>query len=146
VLFPAWWHVQQHLHRATHPHQPHVSNHTLSLPDHGINSFRSGFDDHLANIATLNTYQNGQADLQVWKRRVDYLAAQPGITDIRVDMPASEVTTYSKGHLLWNKMNMNIYGLCPKEASKHCSHCHAATEKRTRERLTVSINDFLVLQ
>jgi hypothetical protein len=110
VLFPTWWHVHQHLHRATQPRRTHVSNNITSPLDRGISPFRSGFDDHLADIANLTTYQNGQADLRAWKRRVDFLAAQPGITDIRVEMPGSEVITYSNGHLRWNTMNMDTYG------------------------------------
>ncbi|MBV9282797.1 MAG: hypothetical protein JOZ41_22200 [Chloroflexi bacterium] len=74
------------------------------------NTFRSGLVDHLTDIAKLTSNQDRQADLRAWTRRVDFLAAQPGIGDIRVEVAASDVASVSRGRIRWNGSNMNAYG------------------------------------
>jgi hypothetical protein len=110
-LIPACCHTHLLLHTEIRPQPQHFRTQIDSVPTHTSDSIRTGIGDHLTDIANLTTYHSRQVDLEAWKRRVDFLADQPGITDIRVDIAASNVTVDLRGHLLWNKANIRVYGL-----------------------------------
>lgn len=109
ALVPACWHISPSK-RVTDSQVAQINTHIHAAAAHRNTSFRTGFADHLTDIANLTNQHNREADLRAWKTRVAFLAAQPGITDIRVAIAASDLTTHSKGRLLWIKPNLNVYG------------------------------------
>jgi len=110
ALLPAPWQLHAQTSSGVRPNPVPVVKQVASQTPYQLNQFRSGLGDHLTDIADLTGDHNRQVDLQDWKKRVNFLAAQPGITDIRVDIAASDVAVYSKGRLAWNARNLSLYG------------------------------------